>query len=282
MGIRRSFGVWMACLSCVLLPLSAPAVLFTNFSESGSQVNGFQDDFDGAAFDPAWIEIRAGAAYTPGTLFSLTGAGAVQMNPATGDPNKLLLSGTYDALSQNVLALIRVVTDPSGDTDAFRGGVTAGTVTGDSYRGICLHHREPGQGGNGNHFNLLNDGIVWGSATDPTTGGDSWTVGEWKWLRLVYDGYTAQARIWDAGATPEPTGWDLMWSQSGRYGLAGLVTNSIGGAGVFEVDYVLIQAQGLPLITVAGIPEPATGGLLLGLAAFAAMQRRRTTRRTRG
>lgn len=267
-------------LGCLVLAAAyvapcAEASLFTNFNEYQTVVNGYQDDFNGpanGALNAAWLEYDGGND-DPNPLFVLTGNGTLQMLPAGNDPNKLLYNpGTaYSSNQQEVLALIRVITDPAGSSDAFRGGVTTVSQLSDG-KGIGLLFREPGQGGNGNHFNLLNDGVVWGPATDPTAGGDGWNVGGWKWLRLQHNpSNNSNARIWDAGSTPEPTGWDLNWNQS-RSGLAGLVTNSIGGTAVFEVDYVLIQAPDLPLIT---IPEPGMLGLLALAGAGLGLRRRR-------
>jgi hypothetical protein len=179
-------------------------------------------------------------------------------------------------LVHEILALVRIVSDPAGEFDGFRGGVTVASNIGDG-QGINLLFREPNQNGNGNHFNLLDDLRAWGPSTDPNIGGDAWVEGEYKWIRLLQNSSgTNFAKIWDAGTTPEPVNFDLSWSQRNRSGLAGLTTNSIAGQAVLEVDYVLIKADGLPPITVA-VPEPGSA-LLAGCGASATLlaRRRRT------
>jgi len=256
----------------------ARAVIVSNFNESGTTVNGYQDDFNGDTLNPDWL-LFDGGANGPG-IFTLSGTGSLIMNPAAGDPNKLLynpISG-YDNLVHEILALVRLATDPAGESDGFRGGVTVASGLGDG-QGINLLFREPGQNGNGNHFNLLDDLRAWGPATEPLLGGDTWVEGQYKWLRLQQDSSGNNlAKIWDAGTTPEPPNFDLVWTNRGRSGLAGLATNSIGGQAVLEVDYVLIKANGLPPIQVA-VPEP-TGAMLLGLGGASAMLMRRRLRRS--
>jgi hypothetical protein len=260
-------------VAMVAFAFRASAVIVSNFNESGKTVNGYQDDFNGDTLNPDWL-LFDGGANGPG-IFMLTGTGSLMMNPAAGDPNKLLYNpiAGYDNSVQEILALIRIVTDPAGEADGFRGGATVGSNLGDG-QGINLLFREPNQNGNGNHFNLLDDLRAWGPSTDPNIGGDTWVEGEYKWLRLLQNSNGINfAKIWDAGTTPEPTNFDLSWSGRGRTGLAGLTTNSIGGQAVLEVDYVLIKADGLPSITVA-VPEPA-GALLLGAGAGALLSVRR-------
>ena len=254
------FTAITAALAIIASAASAHAVIVTNFNESGTTVNGYQDDFDGLTLNPDWFHFDGGG-NGPG-VFTLTGGGTLLMNPAAGDPNKLFYNPltVYSDAVQEILALIRVVTDPLGESDGFRGGVTVGSNNFDG-QGINLHFREPGQNGNGYHFNLLDDLRAWGPSTDPNIGGDTWAEGEYKWLRLLQNSNGINfAKVWDAGTTPEPTNFDLSWTGRGRLGLAGLVTNSIGGQGVLEVDYVLIKADGLPPINVA-VPEP--GNVLL-------------------
>ncbi|MEO8351277.1 MAG: PEP-CTERM sorting domain-containing protein [Chthoniobacteraceae bacterium] len=195
------------------------------------------------------------------------------MHPANDDPNKLLynpVSG-YDQFTQEVLALVRFTNDPP-NVDGVRGGVSSVSNLGDG-QGINLLFRQPGQNGTDNHFNLLNDQVAWGPSTDGF-GTGNWTQNDYKWLRLRYslneDGFNdAFGKLWDAGTEPEPVDYNLSLDQEGRTGLAGLATVSIGGMGEFEVDYVLIKADGLPTIQV--VPEPtaalgfAFGALSLGL-----------------
>ncbi|MGI8603165.1 MAG: PEP-CTERM sorting domain-containing protein [Verrucomicrobiales bacterium] len=253
--------------SAFALAGTAQGVLFSNFNESGTTVNGYQDDFDGASLNPDWLEFDGNG--DDGTLFALTGNGSLTMFPANGDPNKLLYNPAtpYNSTVQEVVALIRVEIDSPGDTDGFRGGVTttSDTFTG---QGFNLHFREPGQPGGSpfnNHFNLLNDQVAWG----PFSAGDDWTVGNYKWLRirreLNGDGFNdVFGKVWDAGTSPEPAAWSITWDHDNfRAGLAGLATNSISGQGQFEVDYILIKADDLPSIDV--VPEPSSA-LLLGLA----------------
>jgi hypothetical protein len=63
------------------------------------------------------------------------------------------------------------------------------------------------------------------------------------------------AKAWPAdGVTPEPAAWQLSWNyiptRTPRSGFAGITGSSIDGVGNFEVDYILIKADGLPSITV--------------------------------
>jgi hypothetical protein len=265
-----------ALASLLALGGNSNAVIVNNFNESGTTVNGYQDDFDGDTLNPDWL-LFDGGANGPG-IFMLSGTGSLMMNPALGDPNKLLYNpiAGYDNLVHEILALVRIVSDPAGEFDGFRGGVTVASNIGDG-QGINLLFREPNQNGNGNHFNLLDDLRAWGPSTDPNIGGDAWVEGEYKWIRLLQNSSgTNFAKIWDAGTTPEPVNFDLSWSQRNRSGLAGLTTNSIAGQAVLEVDYVLIKADGLPSITVA-VPEPGSA-LLAGCGASATLlaRRRRT------
>jgi hypothetical protein len=260
---RPRYADRVALVLLLAITASVQAVNFNNFNEFGTTVNGFQDDFNGTTLNSNWLRFDGGNDDGPG-LFSLSGSGSLMMSPANGDPNKLLYNPAsgYNNSVQEVLALIRVITDTTA-SDGFRGGVATVSNAVDA-QGVNLLIRQPGQNGNGNHFNLLDDARAWGPSTDPTVGGDGWTVGQYQWLRLSQDAAgNNSAKIWLAGGTPEPAGSDLSWFGRNRTGLAGLATNSIAGGGTFEVDYVLIKASGLPSIQV--VPEPSAA-LFIGLA----------------
>jgi len=265
----------LSALALASLATDARAVLFSNFTEFGKTVNGYQDDFNGTTLNPSWIEHNAAPADP--AHFTLSGTGSLQMHGANNDPNKLLYNPAsgYNTTTQNVLALIRMTTE-GPNVDGGRGGVAAvsDSLTG---QGLNLLLRQPTQNGNGNHFNLLDDARAWGPATDPDAGEPGWIIGQYQWLRIVVDASgVPSGKIWSAGGTPEPAAFNLSWDARGRAGLAGLTTNSIGGANEFEVDYILIQASGLPSIAV--VPEPASAMLGLAAAAFGIIRRRRQRR----
>ncbi|MBI3192776.1 MAG: hypothetical protein HYZ36_08935, partial [Pedosphaera parvula] len=76
-----------------------------------------------------------------------------------------------------------------------------------------------------------------------------------------FSGDDAFAKVWPAdGYTPEPDEW-LPWEiyeANYRRGWAGITAGSHGAKSEFEVDYILIKADGLPQITVA--PKNAQPG----------------------
>jgi hypothetical protein len=76
------------------------------------------------------------------------------------------------------------------------------------------------------------------------------------------------AKVWLAdGVTPEPTDWQLTWNyvptRTVRTGFAGITGSSINGVSHFDVDYVLIKADGLPSIKVDFSPTgPAPASVI--------------------
>src|SRR5438045_3519501 len=102
-------------------------------NDVGTTVAGYQDDFDGAALNPAWQVLGANV-YT-------VGGGVLHVATATGDPNHLLYAvGGYNNSVQEVLARIRVLNFGTGDPS--RGGIaTCVDPAASPAGGIDLHFR---------------------------------------------------------------------------------------------------------------------------------------------
>jgi hypothetical protein len=160
----------------------------------------------------------------------------------------------YNDSTQEVLARIRVKAFAAGDYP--RGGIGVG-VSEANGQGIELHFRNSDVGQGGTRFRLLDDLRAWGPPLET-----SWTSNTWFWLRLRQTGSTIdagdniQAKTWLAdGTVAEPDEWQATWSRAERTGFAGITGSSAPGATVgieeFEVDYILIKADGLPTIQVA-------------------------------
>ena len=255
-------------VSSVLIGLGAfaphaRAALFNDFTEAGTQVNGFQDDFSTTTRNSGWSVFG-------NDVFSQSGDGTLNIMGAAGDPNKLLYTGApYSDTVQEVLMLMR--NNGSAVVDGFRSGPATASNFVDG-QGINLHFREDGQNGPGRHFNLLNDARAWG----PVVPVADWTQGDYFWLRLGHEpnapagannlangAFDAFGKIWRAG-TGEPAGFQVAWDYGGdRTGFAGIAGPSLGSFADFSADYVLIKAAGLPSITV--VPEPSS--LLIALTA---------------
>lgn len=219
-----------------------------NPAELGQTVKGFQDDFTGATRNPNWKV--AG----PGGDFYAQADGLLRVSVRTGDPNHLLYDVPgYSTNVQEVLARLRIVA--FGNVDGSRAGVGVGVGT--NSQGINLHFRNSTDGSiTGRHFSLLDDARAWGPGTK-----FDWQTNVWYWFRLKQQkdasGGTNDvfAKVWIAdGTTPEPADWQMTWNyiptRTERGGLAGITGSSIDGVGNFEVDYILIMAEGLPNITV--------------------------------
>jgi hypothetical protein len=234
----------------VILLIAIPTLAQTQLpKEVGTTVNGFQDDFNGSTLDPNWI--IAGA-----NVFSVSN-GALHVSPATGDPNHLLYElPSYNTTVQEVLARVRVLSFGSGDL--VRGGVGVG-VDPTSTQGINYLFREnTSDGQSALHLALLNDLVAWGPVQNFV-----WQLNTWYWIRLRQEPNAASqggvndvfAKIWLAdGTQTEPANWQLTWdytpAKPTRTGFAG-ITASSGSPFQFDVDYILIQAAGLPTILVA-------------------------------
>ncbi|HVV73586.1 MAG TPA: hypothetical protein VHI52_19085, partial [Verrucomicrobiae bacterium] len=233
----------------LLLSFSAKSMAQSLPVEVGTTVNGFQDDFNGSGLDPNWVV--SGAA-----IYSVSN-GALHVESASGDPNHLLYEKAgYDSSVQEVLARIRISSFGSGD--AVRGGISA-AVDPNSGLGInYLFRNVTGEGQTGNHMSFLDDMVAWGPGQS-----FNWQPNTWYWVRLRHEPDAASqggvndvfGKIWLAdGSQAEPTGWQMAWDYTSGFppatGYAGIAASS-GGPFVFDVDYVLIKASGLPSILVA-------------------------------
>lgn len=223
-------------------------------AELGQTVNGYQDDFTAATRNPDW-KVRG-----PGGDFYSQADGLLRVSARAGDPNHLLYEAAgYHTNVQEVLARIRITA--FGANDAARAGLGVGVGT--NSQGINLHFRNFLQDNvAGRQFKLLDDARAWGPAGLKT----DWETNQWYWLRLRQDpnagGGTDDVfgKAWLAdGKTAEPTDWPLKWNyiptRTVRNGFAGITACSIDGTGTFEVDYILIKAEGLPSIKVNFDPQ---------------------------
>lgn len=231
-----------------------PALAFP--ADFGQTVAGFQDDFNSATLDPNW---RARGPTT--NVYSLAN-GLLRVRTAAGDPNHLLYElGGYNRTNQEVLARVRVTAFGTGD--AARGGISVGVGT-DS-QGINWHFRDHTQDGiTGRQIKLLDDLRSWGPGYDfRSAGTNKWQNNSWYWMRLkqVPNSATGQidvwAKIWSAdGTVVEPDGWNVTWdyvpTRTARSGFAGIAATSNNGRSEFDVDYILIKADGLSQINVGG------------------------------
>jgi len=254
---KTSVGVSLvACFMMIQVPATLHAQAKFTPADVGQTVNGFQDDFSGARRDPNWVPVppeKDNYDQLNGVLVvTVVGEGAF-------DTHLLYQAPGYDDTAHEVLARIRVTAFGTGD--APRCGIAV-AVSGDTSQGINLHFRDHNQDGlSGRQFKLLDDRRAWG----PRGLDLKWEDAAWYWLRLRQTGpgtaptNNINAKVWLAdGSVPEPGEWQMNWRRSGRTGFAGIVGSSIGGLSEYEVDYILIKAEGLPSIKVSpsAFPEP--------------------------
>ena len=216
-------------------------------ADFGFLVNGYQDDFAGTALAAAW------RARGPATNVYRVANGLLSVTNAAGDPNHLLyeLAG-YNRTNQEVLARIRV--NRFGTGDQPRAGIGVGVDTNSA--GMNYHFRN--EGTLGVHTEFLDDLRSWGPEL-----GFKWETNKWYWMRLKQQPNTAAgqpdafAKVWLAdGTAPEPADWQSTWDRypaaSVRAGFAGITAGSAAGVAMFDVDYILIKAEGLSSILAGG------------------------------
>lgn len=265
--IRAATTWWTETLAIDNVRITAGDLAGGNPAELGQTVNGYQDDFTGASRNPDW-KVRG-----PGGDHYEQADGLLRVSARAGDPNHLLYEAPgYSTNVQEVLARIRITA--FGTNDAARAGIGVAVATNNS-QGINLHFRNFTQDNvAGRQFKLLDDARAWGPPGLPV----EWQTNQWFWLRLRQEpnagGGTNDvlAKAWRAdGTTPEPADWQMRWDytpgRTARGGFAGITACSIDGIGTFEVDYILIKAEGLPSIRVAFEPQgpPPTTPRFTGL-----------------
>jgi hypothetical protein len=226
--------------------------------EAGMMINGFQDSFSGTALGANWVVCGANNFYVSG--------GALHIVTSGGNPCHLLYEGPgYNQTIQEVLARIRV--DNSQPTDGYHGGVSVG-VDPVTNEGIDYGFwTQDSEGQPGNFLGFFDDFAGWGPGQE-----FAWQPGQWYWLRLRQEPNAADqggandvfAKAWLAdGNTAEPPSWQLTWdytpgiNPSPCTGYAGITTDS-DTVTQFDVDYILIEAGGLPVIQVTpNTPAPS-------------------------
>ncbi len=240
----RTTSYVLSALFLVLLgDLSTHSQVLPN-EFTGQQVNGFQDDFTSTLRNRLWVPKGVG-----GDVY-LQADGVLHVGSPAGDPNHLLyMASGYDPDNQEVLARIRVHS---------LGGRRGIAVSGSSENGAAFNILLPSN----QKIQFLEDFVAFGPAADFPGG----QTNVWYWLRLKREANPEAgqpglfAKIWLAdGATAEPADWQVTWDKaSTKSGFAGIQATSGGGAAGFDVDYILIKAEGLPQITPTfPVPPPA-------------------------
>lgn len=207
-------------------------------TEAGASLHGWQQDF-AEPLDPSWRTtgdasvfrqangiLRAGPAQAPAFLLTQVVGGGVT-------PCAMLARGRLvsSGATPNWLGGLAVVQQPSL-------GVGFG----------ALFRREDDRS---TQFGLISSGDNLGPFLPV-----AWQTNRWYWLRVQHktNGVSSYpdlwARLWLAdGETPEPDSWtawrDYYPPESAIEGFPGIVA----GQGVLEVDWALVLADGLPLIT---------------------------------
>jgi hypothetical protein len=259
-GVRDQFGNSIVANSQIAIDLAVELP-----AEFGQTVKGFQDDFTSAVRDPNWVPVPPEKdAYVP--VNGVLKVTVVGDTPGL-DTHLLYEAPGYSDAAQEVLARIRITA--FGQGDAPRGGISVGVDAGTS-QGINLLFRDQTQDGVvGRQLKMLDDRRAWG----PPGLKIEWQTNTWYWLRLrqtgssSVDGTNLFAKAWlGDGSTPEPADWQLAWARDDRVGYAGIVGSSIGGLSEYEVDYILIKADGLPSVQVrpSAFSLVPTGGTATG------------------
>ncbi len=222
-------------------------------AEFGTTVNGYQDDFTGASLSSNWVASPS----DPAVLAQFTQANGLltfvtDTNTTLYDPEHLLYEpGTaYDSSNQEVLARIRINNAYIPNT-GVRLGVGA----------LCdPASTTPGHGANAAFCYFSGQGIQPNATIDGVgqpivNAGFLPQLGQWYWLRAQCTlGSNVAVKFWPAdGVTAEPA----IFQQTNTFKAsantplyAGILGASVNAVENFDVDYILIEAAGLPSISV--------------------------------
>jgi len=239
-------------------PLHVSRVTVTRLglpAEAGADLPGWQWDFERPP-DRSWY-VRGG----PGSFRIANGL--LTLSPA--DAPALLLAGATSGAAHPVEILARVRPVSPGPTPTWLGGLAV-AVAPDTGEGFSVLLRRDAGGATQLGLAATGEGPAVFQAAP-------WETNRWYWLRVRHEPKTLSGypdlwtRLWPAdGETPEPVLW-TAWRdyhparEAPRSGLPGL----IGGAGVLEVDWLLVRSASLPEITARPPPwKPARARLAPG------------------
>lgn len=228
-------------------------------SEMGTVVNGYQDDFSCATMNTNWVAVGPDVYFQSG--------GKLNVSAGAGNPNNLVYANpAYQGANQEILARIRLTGISVSQSNAYVGmavGVPTNSLSNPDPGGMSLVLLNPHAFGSRVGYNfaqLSDDSVAWG----PVLNNYQWQTNTWYWVRLQQNNNitsgqtTAYAKVWAAdGDTAEPTSWAATYNYSpsvsaARSGYAGLRAGYLDTTNTYadyEVDYVLIEAAGLPAIT---------------------------------
>lgn len=205
--------------------------------EAGTEVRGWQQDF-GEPLDPAWPALPGSSPFRP------TG-GVLRTGPAPGPTFWMPAIPLPEAGPVEMLCRVRLASTER--TPNWLGGlaVAGPGIPGDSY--AALFRLDPPEAV---AFGLIASGDNYGPFAPVSV-----ETNRWYWVRTRHAARTTTgypdlwARVWPAdGETPEPDTW-TAWRD---YHAAGPTAKSrvglVAGQGVFEADWLLVQAEGLPAI----------------------------------
>jgi hypothetical protein len=226
--------------------------------EVGQQVNGFQDAFEGAERNPLWVP-RSNPNVPVQDVY-VQENGVLKVSRAAGpEANHLLYEAPgYDPSAQEVLVRMRITRFDSVVGGSGRSGIATSVDPEDSH-GINVFFSIHPIGGRPavRHLDIRDDGRRWGGTHEI-----HWEKNAWYWLRLRHDPAEISGepdifvKVWRAdGNTPEPEDWHMLSDnypgRDVREGFAGITAGIDNDPSEFEVDYFLLIADGLPLITVS-------------------------------